>query len=527
MDLLRRDFLKWASVGLVAGGASACPIRRLMAHEVETRAPFNIRSFGAIGDGTTVDTPAVNRAIATAAASGGGTVLFPAGTYPCHSVRLKSHITLRLEPGAVILAAPAGGFDAAESNAPFESFQDFGHNHWHNSLIWGEGIDDVAICGPGLIWGRGLSRGEVAEPGLPSADAPGAADKVIALKRCQNVTVRDIAILAAGHFAILATGVDDLTLEDLRIDTNRDGINVDGCRKVRIAGCRVNSPWDDGICLKSSFALGEARATENVTISNCYVTGGFALGAMLDGSLRRAEANGGQPTGRIKCGTESNGGFKNITISDCIFESCRGFALESVDGGPIEDVIFRDITMRDIRNAPFFLRLGARLRGPIGIGVGTLKRVMINNITCDAPANDMPAIIAGIPDHSIEDISVRDVFMRQKGGAPAATADIDPPEQEREYPEPSLFGSLPAQALMIRHARNVEISHLEATSSEPDPRPSLWLGDVDRVQFSALSLSPPNGVPSLRLREVSNLQLSNSRGLSDTSLKYVRDGQYP
>src|SRR5262249_36761783 len=158
-------------------------------------------------------------------------------------------------------------------------YQDFGHNHWHNSLIWGEGLRDIAILGPGLICGLGLSRGEAAEPGLPPADAAGAADKAIALKRCHNVQVRDVAILAAGHFGILATGVDHLTLENLKIDTNRDGINVDCCRNVQIRGCSVNSPWDDGICLKSSFALGEARATENVTISDCYVTGGMAPGA--------------------------------------------------------------------------------------------------------------------------------------------------------------------------------------------------------------------------------------------------------
>jgi hypothetical protein len=235
-----------------------------------------------VADGKAVDTPAVNRAIAAAAAAGGGTVQFPAGTYACHSIRLRSFVTLYVEPGAIILAAPAFGYDTAEPNGAFERYQDFGHNHWHNSLIWGEDLRDVAIVGLGLICGRGLSRGEAAEPGLPPADAPGAADKAIAFKRCRNVTVRGIAILAAGHFGILATGVENLTLEDLKIDTNRDGINVDCCRNVRISGCRVNSPWDDGICLKSSFALGEVRATENVTISNCYVTGGFALGTMLD-----------------------------------------------------------------------------------------------------------------------------------------------------------------------------------------------------------------------------------------------------
>jgi polygalacturonase len=138
--------------------------------------PFNVMSFGATADGKTLDTPAVNRAIAVAAATGGGTVDFPAGFYLCHSIRLKSFVTLHLEPGATIVAAPAGGYDAAEPNAPFESYQDFGHNHWHNSLIWAEGVRDVAICRPGLICGRGLSRGEAAERGLPPADSAGAAN---------------------------------------------------------------------------------------------------------------------------------------------------------------------------------------------------------------------------------------------------------------------------------------------------------------------------------------------------------------
>jgi polygalacturonase len=522
-DIRRREFLRLTSASVFAAGW----VHYSLAQDPDDRSAFDVRSFGATADGKTLDTPAVNGAIAAAAAIGGGTVRFPAGVYACHSIRLKNFITLYLEPGATIVAAPAGGYDPAESNAPFENYQDFGHNHWHNSLIWGEGIHDVAILGPGLICGRGLSRGEAAEPGSPPANTPGAADKVIALKRCHNVTVRDIAILAAGHFGILATGVVNLTLEDLKIDTNRDGMNVDCCKNVRIAGCSVNSPWDDGICLKSSFALGEAHATENVMISNCYVTGGFAVGTMLDGTLKPIDTDSAQPTGRIKCGTESNGGFKNITISNCIFESCRGFALESVDGGPIEDITFTGITMRDIRNAPFFLRLGARLRGPPGTAVGTFKRVIISHVICDAPANDMPAIIAGIPGHPIEYVSVSDVFMVQRGGASAASASIEPPEQEREYPEPSSFGPLPALGLLVRHAKDVEFRNVEITSIQSDRRPFVWLSDVDGATFSLLNLSPQLGLPALRLHATSNFTVSMSPGLPNTSLGQVTDGQFP
>jgi polygalacturonase len=164
------------AAGLAGAGASAGCLWRSWADDADGRAPCNARSFGAVADGKTVDTPAVNRAIAAAAAAGGGTVQFPAGTYACHSIRLKSFVTLYVEPGAIILAAPAFGYDTAGPNGAFERYQDFGHNHRHNSLIWGEDLRDVAIVGPGLICGRGLSRGEAAEPGLPAADAPGAAD---------------------------------------------------------------------------------------------------------------------------------------------------------------------------------------------------------------------------------------------------------------------------------------------------------------------------------------------------------------
>jgi polygalacturonase len=522
VNVRRREFLRFAAAGLFEVGASTDWVCR-----ADPRAAFNVRSFGAAADGKAVDTPAVNRAIAAAAAAGGGTVHFPAGAYACHSIRLKSFVTLSLEAGATILAAPAGGYDAAEPNEPFERYQDFGHNHWHNSLIWGEDLRDIAIVGPGLICGRGLSRGVAAEPGLLPANTPGAADKAIALKRCRNVTLREVAILSAGHFGILATGVENLTLENLRIDTNRDGINVDCCRNVRISGCSVNSPWDDGICLKSSLALGESRATENVTISNCYVTGGFALGTMLDGTFRRIDTNAGQPTGRIKCGTESNGGFKNVTVKDCVFESCRGFALETVDGGPIEDITFTGVTMRDIRNAPFFLRLGARLRAPAGASAGTLRRVIISEMICDAPANDMPAIIAGIPGHPIEDVRVSDVVMMQKGGALAAAAEISPPEQERDYPEPSFLGPLPAQGLFVRHARNVVFRDVAVSSTQADARPFVWLSDVSGAAFSGLKLSPLAGVSALRLHETRSLRVSASRGLRDASFDRVADGRFP
>jgi len=514
----RREFLWLTTIGPAGSAILSTPLAGAL---TSTAALFDVKSFGAAGDGRSTDSLAFNWAIGAAAAAGGGAVRVPAGTYACYSIRLKSLVALMLEPGAIIVASTPPGYDAAESNAPWEEFQDFGHNHWHNSLIWGENIHDVAILGPGQIFGHGLSRGWQAEAGLPAAYVPGAADKAIALKNCKNVILRDFSILEGGHFGILATGVDNLLIDGLKIDTNRDGMDIDCCRNVHVSNCSVNSPWDDGICLKSSFALGFARATENVTISGCHVSG-YQQGTMLDGTFRPLEGvDVGQPTGRIKLGTESNGGFKNISINNCTFESCRGFALETVDGGAVEDIIFSGVTMRDIRNAPFFLRIGARLRGPQGSTIGTLRRVIISDITCYAPMNDMPAMICGIPGHPVEDISISNIYLVQKGGGTAELAAVNPPELEREYPEPSHFGPLPAQALFVRHARAIEVSNLEVATGASDARPVCWLGDVDGADFSHLTWSRKAGALAFQLKDTHNFRVDASSPVPDIILGSV------
>src|SRR2546427_9485074 len=346
MRLINRISLVVTVCLAVAGAFVSSTRLQVSLATLATDAPvYNVKAFGATGDNKTLDTSAINKAIDTAAAAGGGTVYFPAGNYLSVSIHLKSNIALYLDQGATIIAANTSSdakYDPPEPNE-WDKYQDFGHSHWRNSLIWGENLTNVSILGPGMIWGKGLVRsgtqsrtqqqndalnaaraGEPKTPfGYPNPRdevEPGWGNKSISLKLCRNVIIRDITILHGGHFAILATGVDNLTIDNLKIDTNRDGIDVDACKNVRISNCTVNSPFDDGICPKSSFALGFARATENVTITNCQVSG-YDEGTFLDGTYKREynkySING--PTGRIKFGTESNGGFKNITISNCVF----------------------------------------------------------------------------------------------------------------------------------------------------------------------------------------------------------------
>jgi polygalacturonase len=337
---------------LIAFGALALAAASLDA------AVFDVTAFGARGDGRTGNRDAIEKAIQAASAAGGGTVEFPTGTWITGSVRLRSNVTLRLDPGSLIEASsdPAM-YDPPEPN-PSDKFQDFGHGHFHDSLTWGEGLTNIAITGSGRISAKALTREE----------RGAAADKTIALKLCHNVTLRGFSIARGGHFGILAAGADNLIIDSIMIDTNRDGIDLDSCRNVRISNSSINSPNDDAITLKGTHTLGVARSSENLTITNCLVSG-FEIGSLLDGTYRRTverAPDGDGPTGRIKISTESEGDFRNITISNVVFDRSRGLAIESVDGAHIEDVAVSNITMRDVSSAPIFIRLGSRLRAPGG-----------------------------------------------------------------------------------------------------------------------------------------------------------------
>ncbi|HYG24305.1 MAG TPA: glycoside hydrolase family 28 protein [Verrucomicrobiae bacterium] len=525
---------------------------------------YDVRAFGAVGDGKTLDGDAINRAIATAAARGGGTVYFPAGTYLSFSIRLQSHIRLFLDQGATLLAAnPAehpGRYDSPEENE-WDMYQDFGHSHWKNSLIWGIGLENVSIVGPGLIDGQGLTKrgpgprrasrpGDMplvfntvtnpveqvyqvnstntgARPMLdPTMDGEG--NKAIALKLCRNVVLRDFSVLMGGHFVLLATGVDNLTIDNIKVDTNRDGFDIDCCRNVRISNCTINSPNDDAIVLKSSFGLGYAQATENVTIVNCQVSG-YDLGTLLDGTFQRTQElapDRDRVTGRIKFGTESNGGFRNISIANCVFDRCRGIALETVDGGVLEDVTINNITMRDVTTAPIFLRLGSRMRGPEGTPVGKLRRVQISNVIAHDVDPRYACIIAGIEGNPVEDVKLSNIRIHYRGGGTREDAERAIPQNASSYPEPSMFGVTPAYGFFMRHAKGVQLSDVDVRFMEKEERPAFVLDSVDNADFHNVKADTVNGGRKFLLKNVKNFSLRASHGLQDFSEASIHERQF-
>jgi polygalacturonase len=531
-DLLKLSPLALAStIGHVALGETPAP--------AAAEALYNVRTYGATGDGMTVDTPAINRAIEAVAAAGGGTLIFPSGRYLCFTIRLKSQVNLYLSQGCTIEAAASplptettgyrgGTYDPAGPPQPWEAYQDYGHNHWPNSLFYAEDQHDFSITGPGLIHGKGLSHGsdrpndKRGNYPIYKAEQAGVGNKAISLKNCRNVLLRDFSVLKGGHFALLATGVDNLTLDNLLIDTDRDGFDIDCCRNVRVSNCTVNSPWDDAICPKSSFALGYARSTDNVTIANCFVSGYYELGSVLAGTWKKCPyPEAGWYNGRIKCGTESNGGFRNITISNCVCEGSKGISLETSDGAYLEDIAISNITMRDTSDAPLFLRLNRRNRGPKEtMRPGTLRRVLISNLVSHNSNSTTSSLISGIPENRIEDLKLSNCYFGHRGAPPAEAMNRAVPEIEDAYPELGRFGATPSNAFYIRHLKNVEMSHVEVSPAAPDARPAFWLEDVHRADFFAIT-APPQ--PNFALRNVTDLRILWSRAAKDTTLVQAAD----
>jgi polygalacturonase len=291
----------------------------------------------------------------------------------------------------------------------------------------------------------------------------------------------------------------------------------------------VNSPNDDAIVLKSSYALGVARATENVTITNCQVSG-YDVGSVLDGTYRttqeRAPDRDGV-TGRIKLGTESNGGFRNITISNCVFDRSRGLAIETVDGGALEDITVSNLSMRSVTTAPIFLRIGNRGRGPEGTPIGSIRRVLISHVVAYDVEPRFASIIAGIPGHPVEDVALSDIRLVYRCGGTAEDAVRQPPEVEEAYPEPSMFGTLPAFGFFVRHAQGISMRDIVVTTMTPDSRPPMVLQNVRGMLLDHVEATRGGAGPFAVLREVFDLNVRNVPGVADGRHARVAAGALP
>lgn len=429
----RRTFL--SALPLAAGLRAQTPL-------------YDVRSFEPSG-GPANSSAGIQRAIDAAAEKGGGTVYVPAGRYVCGTIRLKSRISLWIDNGASLMMSPNDAdFDAAEQ-LPYNPASDRATSRFRFGFLTGEDLDDVTIFGQGTIDGNRTRSG---------------GPKPISLKRCRRVAIRDIAMRNAGSYNISLLGCEDVRISGVSIRNGfSDGIDPDCCKYVRISDCFVESV-DDAICLKASPALGERVSTEHVTVENCV--------------LRTASIH-------LKCGTESLGDFRNIAFSNCSLvggmgdrHGNPGVALYSVDGGQLRGVTVSNITMQNV-GIPIALRLGARGTGQPQPVPGILEDISFENIV--ATGARRPSVIAGIPEARIRGVHIGDlrVSLARAGAASADAAPI--PEKAAAYPDPTMFGELPAYGFYLRHARRISLHQIRIESAAGERRPGIVTDDVEEL----------------------------------------------
>lgn len=427
-------------------------------------AVYNIRDFGAKNDTTVLSTRAIQAAIDRCSAEGGGQVLIPAGHYKMGTIVLRSQVNVHLEKGAVLY----GSTDIDDYTPQRTSYVSLRTNTPTVQLIWADNVENVTIDGEGVIDGRGKSF-----PKLSWNDEGITRPHLLRFVQSRDVQLKGITLRNSGCWMQHWLACDRVMIDGITVinrnNYNNDALDLDGCHEVVVSNMICDSD-DDGITLKST----SPRLCENISISNCVVS---------------SHCNA------VKLGTETNGGFRNITIQNiCVkpsydqssqffgHESKRGtsaLSLEIVDGGVMENVNISNFTVEGTES-PIFIRLANRARSYCDsvkiTKVGSIDGVRISNFLV-SNAGPTGCSITGMKDYPVRNIFLRDIFITQKGGQPETDAPID--EKLAEYPEATMWGILPAKGFWVNHARNVHFENVCVKTLNPDQRPLFFKEDCE------------------------------------------------
>lgn len=474
------------------------------------RNEINVREYGAKGDGKTIDTQIINKAIEEISRSGGGTVYIPPGIYLTGTINMKDHVTLYLEHGSVLFGSTdLADYPVHEPPHPTHTLE-----YGKHSLIYASGINDFAIVGEGKIYGSGESdkfnKRKLMKEGMDGNEAHFHRPFGMYFVGCKSIQIRGITIENAAFWTEDYLDCEDVVVDGIHVECmkneNNDGIDIDGCRNFRLSNSHFHCE-DDGICLKASY-----KDCENITVTNCVVS---------------SWCNG------IKFGTSSNGGYKNIAVSNCAVYNNRlaGLVLEIVDGAVMDGVAISNIAMRDVGTA-IFIRLGDRARqwtnedSTIRLPIGQLKNISIDNIVAtilDRQDNKTPfsCSIVGLPGHDTKNISLSNIkIVTQAAYTPedAKTAIEDVPEKPHDYPEYSMFGALPAYGFFCRHVDGLTMTNVDLRIGKTDYRSALVFDDVKNLDIhnlKAQGMSDTN--PIIQCKDVDTMFVQGSIAQASTA----------
>lgn len=471
--MLRRDLFSLPALAL---GLAV----RSQAADGTTPEARNILDYGAKADGQTKNTSAIQKAIDSAYASGGGIVYFPPGVFLTGGLVLRSRVTLYLEAGSVVRGSAELQDYEYHAGPPKEGDANGRH------LIFARDAEDIAILGYGTIDGQGQKFWQRTERPTPPAGeqwkdvvafdwktaTPSRPSPMLEFVNCRNLHIENILITNAPGWTLRPVACDSVFIRGVRIRNpiygpNTDGLDITASKNVFVSDCDI-ACGDDAICLKSENPYGEILPTKNVTITNCVLT---------------TCCNG------FKLGTATHGAFENIVFSNSVIYNDQkelnqrviaGIAIEMVDGGSIDGVSVSNIRMQNTRT-PIFIRLGRRTPGPESF----LKNIRIQGL--DVTGALLTSSISGLRDLRPRDISLDNIRIQTVEGGRASWGEGTIPECERNYPEARMFGRLPAYGLYLRHADHICLNNIELISDTDDERPAVYCEDIQNLALSGLT----------------------------------------
>ena len=497
-----------ATMGLMAAGSPlfAAPVPTPVVKDTKSGLRiYDVMEFGAVGDGKTLDTAAINRTIDDCHAAGGGTVYLPPGTYLSGMVILQSNVTLYLEAGSTLLGSKDISDYSSQSGPPAKG--DANQKH----LIFARDAENVGLAGPGRIDGQGpLFWVPSGRKQLPLQEAwrdvatydwkplprP---SPMLEFYNCKNLRIEDVRIENAPGWTLRPIHCDNVFIRGISIKNpvigpNCDGIDPTCCRNVFISDCLIDTA-DDAICLKSENPYGEElRVSKNITITNCVLS---------------SCCNG------LKFGTATHGGFENVTFTNSVIFNddvplsarvISGIDLAIVDGGWMEGVMISNIRMQRVRT-PIFIRRGNRAPRADSTP-GTLRGVMIENIY--ATNSILTSSITGLPGFDVEDVTLSNIRIESEEGGSAEWVGRKIQEIPKSYPEARNFGRLPSYGLYCRHVTGLRLRNIEFKSAATEARSAIFCDDVKHLDIDGLRSQPIVGTqPVVKLVQSKQAFLSN------------------